>query len=503
MAGYTRRAVRGAGIVFIMLVASYFLGYVFRLLIARELGVASYGLVYAIISLFGIFSILMSLGLESALIKYIAQFRVENRLEKIKGSILIVLFSKILLSILVCGALILFSDRLSIDYFNTSGMSITPSEVSLLIKIYAAGIIFSAVTTTLKVSLQGFQSMKYYSSVNFVKSVIVLLVTVFLFSLGFREMAPILGFTLAFIVFLPLIYFPLLVRKVFPEFLRVRAELTKPLAKKLFLFGVPVVFTGLAAIIFGYTDTLILTYFRPLEEVGLYNAAFPTMKIIGVIGTALASVVFPVSSELWARRGGEQLSKGLGMLYKYVLIFVFPIALLMFLFPELILGVLFGGEFRAAGGVLRILALGYFLHALTGVNTSTLSGIGEPKEVSKIMLSGAAVNLVLNLILIPVYGMEGAAFSTLIAFILIFILSVVKIRRRISFVIPWRDFLVVVSSGFLITLLAYLIKCVEWMDMWSKLILTVSLGIFVYVISLLGSGTLSLEEVKGILRRVV
>lgn len=495
MSSYTRKAARGAGTVFIMMAASYFLGYIFRLLIARELGASSYGLVYGIIALFGIFSLLMSLGLESSLVKHIAEFRAKNKPEKIKGSILIVLFSKLLLSAFICGALILLSDTIAADYFNTP-------EASILIKIYAIGFIFSAVIGTLKASFQGFQSMRYYSSTDFVKSVIVLLITIPLLILGFKEMAPIIGFALTFTIFLPLIYLPLLIKKVFPEFLRIKAELTKSLTKKLFRFGIPITLVGLATLIFGYTDTVILIYFRSLKEVGLYNAAFPTMKLIGVIGIAITSVVFPISSELWANNRKEQLGKGLGILYKYVLIVTFPIALLMFLFPEIILGILFGGEFRPAGNVLRILAVGYFLHTLTVVNNSTLSGIGKPKEVSKIMLSGAGMNLILNLILIPIYGMEGAALSTLIAFVLILILSTMKIRDHISFIIPWRDFPIISFSGLLITGLAYYIKTVESIGVWPKLAITAIVGFIFYTSVLLLSKTLNLTDLKEIIKRV-
>lgn len=494
MTNYTKKAVRGAGIVFIMMVASYFLGYLFRLLLARELGAASYGLVYAIIALFGFFGILMSLGLESALIRYIAQFKAENKPEKIKGSFIIVLLSKLFLSILVCGLLILFSDTIALKYLNAP-------EASILIKIYGIGIIFSTITATLKASFRGFQSMKYFSSINFIKSSLALILTYSLLLLGFKEIAPLLGFTLTFLI-LPWIYSPLLIKKIFPDFLQVKAELTKPLAKELFKFGVSIIFVGLAGMVFSYTDTLILTYFRTLKEVGLYNVALPTMKVISVVGIAFISILFPMSSELWAKKRKDQIGKGLGMLYKYALILVFPLALLMFLFPEIILGILFGEEFKVAGNVLRILAIGYLINTLSGVNNATLSGIGKPEEVSKIMFSGIGMNLILNLVLIPVYGMVGAAISTTISFIFLFILSTLKIKKYVFFTLPWKSFGILAISGILIASLTYLIKSLEFLGIWSKLILTAITGISVYLAFLLGTKTLTLKEIRNLIDRI-
>ncbi|RLJ01451.1 MAG: hypothetical protein DRP10_04035, partial [Candidatus Aenigmatarchaeota archaeon] len=217
---------------------------------------------------------------------------------------------------------------------------------------------------------------------------------------------------------------------------------------------------------------------------------------------AFTSILFPLSSELWAKKRKDQLGKGLGMLYKYALILVFPLALLMFLFPEIILGILFGGEFKAAGGVLRILAIGYLINTLSGVNNTTLSGIGKPKEVSKIMFSGACMNLILNLILIPFYGMEGAAISTTISFLFLFILSTLKIKKDIFFTLPWKSFSILAMSGILIASLTYLIKSLDFLDIWSKLILTIIIGTSIYLIFLVGTKTLTLKEIKNIWDRV-
>ncbi|MBU4266022.1 MAG: flippase [Candidatus Altiarchaeota archaeon] len=495
MTDYTRKAVRGAGIVLVLMVASNFMGYIFRMFLARELGASSYGLIYAIVALFGVLvTLFMSFGLEASLTRYIPKFRVENKPEKIKGAILTVLSLKFLLSVLVCGIIILLSDTLALEYFKAP-------EASILIKIYAVGIIFSSIIATLRPSLQGFQSMKYFSSVDFVKSFFTLAITAPLLFLGLRELAPILGFTLTFIIVLPIFGF-LALKKVFPELLRVKAELSSSLTKKLLRFGIPVALAGSASVIISHTDTLLLTYFTSLSEVGLYNAALPTMKLISVMGLAMRAVVFPMSSELWTKGNKEKIASGLSMLYKYAFIVVFFISLIMFLFPEIILGILFGGEFRQAGIVLRILSVGYLIHTFASVNNITLSGIGKPKEVGKIMFSGAALNLVLNLILIPVYGMEGAAVSTLTAFIVIFILSVMRLRKHIPFIAPWGAFIKIIASGILVSGFIFFVKSLE-IDIWTKLILSAALGCLMYAVLLLVSRVVGIDEVKGILRRII
>ena len=425
MPSYKKKVIKDSTTIFIMMGVAYFLGYVFRMMLARELGVASYGLIYGVISLFGFLSILMSLGLESALVKYIAQYNVEKKFREIKGSIIIVLVMKLLLSIIVCGVLFVGADWIAINYFGVP-------EAGVLIKIFSVGTVFSMITLTLRATFQGFQSMLHYSSSEVTKSILVILITLALFGLGCRETAPIIAFTVVFVFFLPIIYIPILVKRTFPLFTTVKAKLSMDLVTKLFMFGIPIMFVGLADMILSYTDTLMLTYYRTLEEAGLYNVAVPSMKVIGIVGYVATAVVFPISSELWTNGKRKELFRGLQMLYKYVLVAVLPIALILFIFPETILGMLFGNEFRAAGNVLRVLVPGYFIYVYAGINTSMLSGIGQPKEVSKIMFAGAGVNLLLNLWLIPLWGMEGAAVSTSIAFVIIYLLSSRKVAEYVT-----------------------------------------------------------------------
>ena len=495
MTDYTRKAVRGAGIVFVMMFASYFLGYIFRLLIARELGASSYGLVYGIIALFGFFNIFGTMGLDGALAKYIPEFRVQNKLDKIKGAILITLGCRLLFSAIICTPLIIFSDFIAIEYFNTP-------NASILIKIYAIGIIFAPIIATIKIGFRGFQTMGYYASIDFVKSIFVLGITFFLLMIGFSEISPILGFTLAFIPIMPLLYFPIVMSKAFPEFPRVKANLSKKLTSQLFRFGIPVAFAGMSGVILNHTDTMMLTYFRSLEEVGHYNVGYPTTKIITSVGVALTSVLLPMSSELWTRGKKEQIGNGLRLLYKYSMLFVFPVALLMFLFPGILLRILFGEEYVAASNVLRILSLSSIGFTLVAVNNSVISGIGKPGEVSKIMLTGAVLNLILNLTLIPAYGMEGASVATLIASVVMFSIGIKKLRSVILFNPPGRDLIFIILSGILVVILAYLIKSIDAIDIWSKLIIIVITGSIIYLSILILSKTLDTTEIKNILKRI-
>ncbi|MBN2251411.1 MAG: flippase [Candidatus Altiarchaeota archaeon] len=502
MASYTRKAVRGAGIVLVMMSASYALGFVFRLLVARYGesaygldGVSAYGLVYAIVGFFGFFSIFMNFGLRSAMVKHIAGFRAKEKPGEVKGTILIVSATTLILSLIICGAVILFSDTIASEFFRQP-------ELSGLIKIYGIGVIFSSVFLSLKNAFIGFQDMGRSSSMEVVKSAITTGLAALLLCLGFfKEDAAILGFAAGFAM-VCLVFSPLFLKKTFPAFLKTKAVLTRNLTDRIYRFGVMVAFTDFSGMVLGYTDTLILTYFRTAREVGLYNAAFPTMKLVSVISTAITQVLFPISAELSAKRQDEQLARGLGMIYKYAMLSIFPISLLIFLYPETILGKLFGEEFIPAANILRIFAAGYFLHTFAVVNNTALKGIGRPKDVARITVAGSGVNLVLNLILIPFYGIEGAALADVSGFVTIFVLSTIQIRKRIPIALPWRDFTMIGIAGAVITLVVHLIKSLEFLDVWGKLFFSLAAGAIIYTGILSLSGTLTYREVKDLIKKI-
>ena len=408
MVNYTKKAIKGVIIVFVMSILASIFGYFLRLILARTLTIEEFGLIYSIIYFFGFFSIFQNLGLAEALAKYIAEFKVKNQFSEIKNSIIIAFLSQLLSSIVIGLIFIIFSQFLSVNYFHYP-------DASLLIKIYAIAVILYPTTGIFSSIFRGFQHMKYYSLIDFSWILFIFTATFILLNLGFGILSPFIAYLLVNI--LPVIfYFPLFIKKTFPDFFEIKFRFDKILTKKLFLFGIPVMLSGFAGVIFSYTDTIMITYFRSLKEVGLYNVGMPTAQILSRVALALVVVLLPISSELWAKKNFKKLKIGIELLYKYSFILVLPLSLLMFLFPEIILNVLFGESYLEAADVLRILSIGTIVFTIAQINNSILSGIGKPKIVSKIMLVSACFNAVLNFFLIPMIGIVGAAIATFISF---------------------------------------------------------------------------------------
>ena len=106
-----------------------------------------------------------------------------------------------------------------------------------------------------------------------------------------------------------------------------------------------------------------------------------------------------------------------------------PFGLMMFLYSDMIITILFGVKYLAATNTLKIFALSLIFFAMRDINFSIMSGIGRVKERSRILWYAAIANILLCLLLIPFYGATGAAIATGIGFILMFIMTTIVIAK--------------------------------------------------------------------------
>jgi O-antigen/teichoic acid export membrane protein len=112
---------------------------------------------------------------------------------------------------------------------------------------------------------------------------------------------------------------------------------------------------------------------------------------------------------------------------KWIFALTLPLFLILFLFPKIVLGFFFGPQYTSTALPLQILVLGFFFHSACGPNGNTLISMEKQKTVALLTGTGVILNVILNWILIPIFGMAGAAFATASVYILTNILLSAKI----------------------------------------------------------------------------
>lgn len=443
-----RKIAKGAGIAFTGTFIGMALGYLSRMIIARFLGPSDFGLVSLGIAGLTIATTLGLLGLPQGIIRYVSFYRGKDDEGRIKGTITSALKISFPISLILAFLFFFGAEWLSINLFHEPGL--TP-----VLRIFSISIPFMVLAQIFIAATVGFQDMRYRVYVNdLFQNILKLVAIIILLSFGFGVLGAAIGWVLAIIAMSFLAaYF--LERRIFSIFsTRIKSI---PMERELFSFSWPLVFVGVLTLIMGLTDTLMLGYFKSAYDVGIYNAALPTASLIGIVAGSFAIIFVPVISELYSKDKIEELRKTYSAVTKWIVSLVFPGFLLMFLFSGPILRILWGSEYVIGATALSILAFGYLVSACAGLSSGVISAFGRTKLFLIISFVGASANFALNLYLIPLYGINGAAVATASSIIVTSILTL-GVVYHISKLQPFRlSYLKPVLTSAMAVLLVYAI----------------------------------------------
>tara|TARA_Y100000310_G_scaffold311422_2_gene357686 strand:+ start:85 stop:1575 length:1491 start_codon:yes stop_codon:yes gene_type:complete len=492
---YSKRLVKGTFLIFISGTLAALLSYLLRLFLARTFSVEEYGLIYAIVALFSFFSIFVGLGMNSSLIRFATEFKFKKQFDKIKNSIIIIAIFQFLIALFISIIFIIFSKQIAEHYLHSK-------DTFVLIILFALFFILNPLFNLLKESFRVFKKIKFYSLADVLYPASILLLTLILVSVGLGLYSVFIAHIIS-IFFLIIFFYFLFTKKVFPKFTKLRFEFDYILTKKLFKFGFPLLMAGTFGIVYGKIDTILISLFLSLRDVGLYSAAYPTVGAMWGIASALIVVLFPLVSEMWIKKEFNKIRKGLDKLYTYSLLVVFPVTLILFLFPEVVLNVLFGEKFASASSVLRILSFAIVLQVLIKINNTFLISIDLPKYSAKYTIYGGIMNLGGNLLLIPVFGINGAAVSTLLAFCFILFCSTFKLSKSVNLRLNWFNYFKIIFAGFLLAVFISVTKRVLQTNVWLELFLVLTLGLLFYLFLIVKLKLVKIKEIKHIFKLLV
>ena len=195
----------------------------------------------------------------------------------------------------------------------------------------------------------------------------------------------------------------------------------------------PMMLTGSIFFIFGWTDNLILGIFRTQEEVGIYDTAFKIASASAIALFAMNAIQAPTFAELFSKGETKQLKNYVFNSTRLIFYITLPVTAIILIFPQQILSV-FGNEFRIAWLALSIMTIGNFVNSITGSVGILLQMTGHQKSYNTIITITAITSILLNLLLIPKYGIIGAAIVSAAAKIVQNVASVIYTYRKMNIV---------------------------------------------------------------------
>lgn len=200
--------------------------------------------------------------------------------------------------------------------------------------------------------------------------------------------------------------------------------------RQLLVFSTPLMVSTVMSMLLTRTDTLMLGYFRPSAEVGIYNAAFPLASALIFVLGAFGYLYLPLTSRLDGNDEREEVERVYELTTKWIFVVTFPAFAVLVAFPTDVIAATFGAKYAVDAFVLPVIAIGFFTNAAAGRNRETLTALGFPRTILALNGIAFAVNFLLNFVLIPTYSYRGAAVASATSYVLLNVLGLAVLNNR-------------------------------------------------------------------------
>ncbi|HDD44037.1 MAG TPA: flippase, partial [Candidatus Desulfofervidus auxilii] len=418
-----KELIQGSLTFLILRILGMIVGYTFTLFVTRTFGASAWGIFALSFTVLQITSVIGKLGLDTALLRFIAQYNAQGKVKTAKyiyiKSIIIIVSLSFLLFIFLYYLSSLLAEKVFgkphlAPYFKLISFALLP---------------FVLLSINLE-SLRAFKKIKEYTTLQIFLPFLFALI---FFSISFYilNIKNIKVIIIAYILGIGISFFLsfLLLNK---EFSNKNGELEKVSLSQILSVSLPMLLTSSLFMVMSWTDTIMLGIWRTEKEVGIYNVAVRLSMITSFTLGAINSIAAPKFAEFWGKNDLEGLKKIAQQSTKLIFWTSTPILILYILFPKFFMGI-FGKEFREGALALVFLTIGQFVNASVGSVGYILQMTDKQKIFQNVVLIGSIINIILNIILIPTFGGTGAAIASAIAISFINIVPFFLIRYYYGF----------------------------------------------------------------------
>ncbi|GMT42546.1 MAG: multi antimicrobial extrusion protein MatE [bacterium] len=416
---------RGAGGAFVAKVLAAGLAFGAQVALARIMGAESFGVYIYVISWITILTILGKVGLDASALRFVSSYVAHEEWSLLRGffhrSRQIFTIASIFIAAIVASVVLVFQSKLSDELVFTflAGCLLLPVLVSL--QVHAA-------------FLQGFKKIVQSQAPQFVVRPLLIVGGIF-FMFIMAEQA-ISSYMAMFIDMLATLcallityfYFAVSLADKTPKIQKVQKTYH---TNKWLQVSMPLLLLSCFTILLSQTDIVMLGMIKGTTDSGIYAAASRTSHLISFGLMAVNAIAAPMISQLYSQGRMDELQRMVKLAAIAIMTFSLPISFAMIVWGEQLLS-LFGQSFTAGYHSLVILIAGQLVNSLAGSVGLLMTMTGHHKEAAYVFGISALLNIILNAVLIPMYGLLGAAFATAFTTSLWNVILIVYVRKKIN-----------------------------------------------------------------------
>lgn len=413
---------RGAGGAFTVMVLSSALAFCTNILLTRLLGVTQYGYYIYALTWINVLALISQLGMTSSLVRYIPAYNANAEWGLFRGILIH--------SMRYVGSASVFIGGLGSMIVWLLYDTLEP-ELALTFWISFLLLPLLGLTGLRQAALQAFRRVVQASlpdgiirpmTIAIIAGALYLIIGEHLKSYQVMLMN-VIGAAVAFTVGTSWLL------KALPENLRTVSPVSA--AKEWLKVSLPMFFIAGMYLIISQVDIIMIGALINTEQAGIYAVSTRVAQLVAFGALAANSIVAPMISELFATKRFNDLQKMMTIAARGIFTFALTISIGLIIFGDSILS-LFGKEFGVGYLPLVILLLSHLSHAFIGSGGYLLTMTNYQREAALIFGLSAITNIILNFILIPDFGIVGAAVATVLTSLLWISMMLSYVWRRLN-----------------------------------------------------------------------
>ncbi len=477
------------------LVVSTLISAVGTIAITYILGAENYGLYSIAIIGPTLIATFRDWGVNSAMVKYSAQYNAENN-DKIRS----IFISGLIFEVVLGLSLFLLSFGLS--PFLASSLH-RPAIVPL-IQIGSIFILTGALVNTASAAFTGMEIMHLYSVMLIIQSIIKTALIVALVLLGLGTLGAMMGFTTASLIAgLTGVLLMWTVYKSLPRPINSKLEIMATI-KTMLQFGLPVsigtIITGFLAVFYSY---ILAFYVTNNAIIGNYNLAINFVVLITFFATPVTTMLFPAFSKLDYKKDHETLKNVFQYSVKYASLIVVPITVLVMTLAQPAIGTIYQNRYTDASLFLVLLSITYIYTAFGNLSVSNLiNGQGYPGYNMKLSILTVVIGFPVSFLLISNFGVLGLIVTSLTVGLPSLFISLRFIKNKFGVSVDWVSSAKILLSSAVTGVLTYLLISQLAFSNPVRLVIGVVAFVFIFVAATLLTRSINKTDVAS-LRQIV
>jgi O-antigen/teichoic acid export membrane protein len=464
--------------------------FVASVIITRTIGPELFGKYSLANSIFQVLCILAVFGLNRGIVRLTSKYMALQDTGRVKGTVVSAMTLTSVFSLVLVGLAAVAAPALTRKFYSHV------TGLDLVLRVYVIGLPFFALMMVINGYTQGLKTLKPSVIVEMiVRPVARLIFILLLFLAGLRLFAVVIGGVGAFVAS-AIIAFLFAVRVSPFDFRKTRGV---GVTNELFFYSLPLVLANFMNVLISRSNVMISGYYLDPETVGILSGTLVLAPFVSISLMSFSKIFAPIISEFWEKGDRLGLMHHFKTVSKWIFTLSLPVFCLYLLFAPGILNI-FGEDFTRGATALMIMALGQIVNAVVGPIGFILTMTGRQKLnlVNSICLAGS--NVVLNIVLIPKYGMNGAALGTMLSLAATNILRVLEVKILYGFT-PFRyDLIKPVAAGAVATAVFYFLN--RYLQ-WTAIPHTIGLCIAFAVLYIVVLYALGLREEREVLKEIL